>query len=46
MRYNYRLIGTVKYKNLKNHLPAKMRDNKNSHSLLVGMQFGGNILQG
>ena len=31
----------VKYKNLTKHFPAKMRDNRDSHSLLVGLQNGG-----
>ena len=40
MRYHYTLIGMVKYKNLTNQLLAKMRNNKNFYSLLVGLQNG------
>ena len=37
MRYHYTLIGIIKYKNLTNKLLAKMRNNRNSHSLFVGL---------
>ena len=40
MRYHYTYIGKVKYKNLTKHLPAKMRNNRNSHLLLAGLQNG------
>ena len=40
MRYHYILIGIIKYKNLTNQLLAKMRNNRNSHSLFVGLQNG------
>ena len=35
MRYHYTFIGMVKYKNLTNQSLAKMRNNRNSHSVLM-----------